>query len=263
MMRRAWEPGQAGGDGAASCARAGAAKASTAKLTAAGSPGHAAVFAELTQFPPGVGGLLGPAAGAPSFGAKSPLNTPAIVAKSGTRVFADRPRKMGQHAPSGGRREPRQPQSREDITCVIRHRRRPWARCCSSSAERAACSPRTPSSPIPRPVSSSPASARARAAISAVSQEGAADAHCSDLAVGAGIKGKTWHAYLSTSGPGGVSAKDRIGKGPWYNVRGVMVAAGVDDLHSANNKLNKENSVSERGHSPSTASATCPTPTTC
>jgi hypothetical protein len=75
-----------------------------------------------------------------------------------------------------------------------------------------------------------------------------ADAHCSDLAKAAGIKGgKTWRAYLSTSGPGGVNARDRIGKGPWYNVKGVMVASSVDDLHSPNNKLNKENSLTEKG----------------
>jgi hypothetical protein len=71
-----------------------------------------------------------------------------------------------------------------------------------------------------------------------------ADAHCADLANAAGIKGKTWRAYLSTST---VNARDRIGKGPWYNVKGVMVASSVDDLHSANNKLNKENSLSEKG----------------
>jgi hypothetical protein len=74
-----------------------------------------------------------------------------------------------------------------------------------------------------------------------------ADAHCADLAKAAGIPGKTWKAYLSTSGPGGVNAKDRIGKGPWYNVKGVMVAASVDDLHSANNKLSKQNSLTEKG----------------
>ena len=74
-----------------------------------------------------------------------------------------------------------------------------------------------------------------------------ADAHCADLAKAAGLAAKTWHAYLSTSGPGGVNARDRIGKGPWYNVKGVMVAASVDDLHSPNNKLNKENSLSEKG----------------
>jgi hypothetical protein len=74
-----------------------------------------------------------------------------------------------------------------------------------------------------------------------------ADSHCADLAKAAGIAGKTWKAYLSTSGAGGVNAKDRIGKGPWYNVKGVMVAASVDDLHSPNNKLNKQNSLTEKG----------------
>lgn len=74
-----------------------------------------------------------------------------------------------------------------------------------------------------------------------------ADAHCSDLAKAAGITGKTWKAFLSTSGPGGVNAKDRIGKGPWYNVKGVMVASSVADLLSPNNKLNKQNSLTEKG----------------
>ncbi len=74
-----------------------------------------------------------------------------------------------------------------------------------------------------------------------------ADIHCADLAKAAGIIGKTWRAYLSTTGAGAVNARDRIGKGPWYNVKGVMVASGVDDLHSANNKLNKENSLTEKG----------------
>jgi hypothetical protein len=74
-----------------------------------------------------------------------------------------------------------------------------------------------------------------------------ADAHCSDLAKAAGITGKTWKAFLSTSGPGGVNAKDRIGKGPWYNVKGVEVATSVADLLSADNKLNKQNSLTEKG----------------
>jgi hypothetical protein len=74
-----------------------------------------------------------------------------------------------------------------------------------------------------------------------------ADAHCADLAKAAGLAAKTWHAYLSTSGPGGVNAKDRIGKGPWYNVKGVMIASSVDDLHSPNNKINKENGLTEKG----------------
>jgi len=74
-----------------------------------------------------------------------------------------------------------------------------------------------------------------------------ADKICADLAKAAGLKVTAWHAYLSTSGPGGVNARDRIGKGPWFNVKGVQVAASVDDLHSPNNKLNKENSLTEKG----------------
>jgi hypothetical protein len=74
-----------------------------------------------------------------------------------------------------------------------------------------------------------------------------ADKHCQDLAKAAGAGAKTWHAYLSTQGDGAVNARDRIGKGPWMNAKGMVVATGVDDLHSANNKLNKENDLSEKG----------------
>jgi len=73
-----------------------------------------------------------------------------------------------------------------------------------------------------------------------------ADKHCQDLAKAAGAGGKTWHAYLSTQGAGAVSARDRIGKGPWMNAKGIVVAASVADLHSANNKLNKQNNLSEK-----------------
>lgn len=73
-----------------------------------------------------------------------------------------------------------------------------------------------------------------------------ADAHCQTLAASVGAGGKTWHAYLSTQGPGAVNARDRIGKGPWMNAKGVVVATNVEDLHSANNKLNKQNNLSEK-----------------
>jgi hypothetical protein len=71
-----------------------------------------------------------------------------------------------------------------------------------------------------------------------------ADAHCQALAKAAGAGNRTWHAYLSTSS---ANARDRIGKGPWYNVKGVMVAKDLDDLHGPNNKLGKENSLTEKG----------------
>ena len=74
-----------------------------------------------------------------------------------------------------------------------------------------------------------------------------ADRHCQSLAEAAGADGKTWHAYLSTSGSGSVNARDRIGNGPWHNAKGVQVAAGVADLHSDSNKLSKENSLTEAG----------------
>ena len=74
-----------------------------------------------------------------------------------------------------------------------------------------------------------------------------ADAHCTALAEAAGVTGKTWRAYLSTTGSDGVNAKDRIGTGPWHNANGVQVASSVADLHSDNNMLSKENSISAEG----------------
>jgi len=79
-----------------------------------------------------------------------------------------------------------------------------------------------------------------------------ADAHCQSLAQAVGAGGKTWHAYLSSntnaSNPGAtVNARDRIGNGPWVNYKGVTIATSVDDLHSANNKINTENGLTERG----------------
>lgn len=77
-----------------------------------------------------------------------------------------------------------------------------------------------------------------------------ADAQCERLAAAVGQGDKEWRAYLSQSAADGkpaVNARDRIGDGPWFNVKGVQVAASVEDLHSDNNKLNKENSLTEKG----------------
>jgi hypothetical protein len=74
-----------------------------------------------------------------------------------------------------------------------------------------------------------------------------ADKHCQDLAASVGAGGKTWHAYLSTQGAGAVNARDRIGKGPWMNAKGVVIATSVEDLHSANSKMSKQNDLSEKG----------------
>jgi len=73
-----------------------------------------------------------------------------------------------------------------------------------------------------------------------------ADAHCQQLAQAAGAGGKTWRAYLSTQGSGAVNAKDRIGKGPWTNAKGVVVAKDVAELHGENN-LTKQTALSEKG----------------
>jgi hypothetical protein len=77
-----------------------------------------------------------------------------------------------------------------------------------------------------------------------------ADRHCQTLAAAAGAGAKTWRAYMSAAAANGqpaVHAKDRIGSGPWYNAKGVKVAENVADLHSDNNKLGKENSLTEKG----------------
>jgi hypothetical protein len=74
-----------------------------------------------------------------------------------------------------------------------------------------------------------------------------ADRHCQELAQRAGAGGKTWHAYLSTQGKDAINAKDRIGSGPWFNAKGVEIAANVADLHSDNNKINKETALDENG----------------
>lgn len=74
-----------------------------------------------------------------------------------------------------------------------------------------------------------------------------ADRHCTTLATAAGATGKTWRAYLSTQGANAVNAKDRIGKGPWQNAKGTVIAKDVADLHSANNAINKQNALSEKG----------------
>src|SRR5499426_2317883 len=77
-----------------------------------------------------------------------------------------------------------------------------------------------------------------------------ADAHCGALAKAAGAKATNWKAYLSTSLPGGdqgVDARSRIGKGPWQNAKGVVVAKNVDDLHSGHNNVTKQTALTEKG----------------
>jgi hypothetical protein len=77
-----------------------------------------------------------------------------------------------------------------------------------------------------------------------------ADAHCQKLAAAAGAGSRTWRAYLSTSfippATAPVHARDRIGKGPWYNAKGEMIARDVPHLHGVNN-LTKATALSEKG----------------
>src|SRR5690349_19480952 len=77
-----------------------------------------------------------------------------------------------------------------------------------------------------------------------------ADRHCQQLAQAAGAGSKTWHAYLSTQAADGkpaVNARDRIGRGPWQNAKGEVIAKDVADLHSDNNKINKQTALNEKG----------------
>lgn len=76
-----------------------------------------------------------------------------------------------------------------------------------------------------------------------------ADRYCQMLASAVGAGGRTWHAYLSAMAAGGVAAvnaRDRIGRGPWLNAKGVQIARDVEELHATNN-LNKQTALNEKG----------------
>lgn len=78
-----------------------------------------------------------------------------------------------------------------------------------------------------------------------------ADAHCQKLAAAAGAGQREWRAYLSTSAVGqtaaAVNARDRIGSGPWFNAKGVLIASDIHHLHG-NNNLTKATALDERGN---------------
>lgn len=75
-----------------------------------------------------------------------------------------------------------------------------------------------------------------------------ADAHCTVLAEAAGSTGKTWVAYLSTQEEGkrGISARDRVGAGPWHNAKGELIAEDLDQLHISPNIV-KTTALDENG----------------
>jgi hypothetical protein len=74
-----------------------------------------------------------------------------------------------------------------------------------------------------------------------------ADKTCQQLAKATGAANRTWRAYLSTSGPNAVNARDRIGNGPWYNVKGQLIAQNVAELHSDKANINNETALDEQG----------------
>ena len=76
-----------------------------------------------------------------------------------------------------------------------------------------------------------------------------ADAQCQKLAMAVGAGNRTWRAYLSANpmGQPAVNARDRIGRGPWVNVKGATIAANVDDLHSDKNGMTKDTNLTEKG----------------
>jgi hypothetical protein len=77
-----------------------------------------------------------------------------------------------------------------------------------------------------------------------------ADRRCQELAAAAGAGGKTWRAYLSAAPEGGrptVDARDRIGRGPWRNAKGVVIARDLDELHSDRSRLDRRTALDERG----------------
>jgi hypothetical protein len=76
-----------------------------------------------------------------------------------------------------------------------------------------------------------------------------ADQHCQALAEAASAGNRTWRAYLSTSfdDKPAINAGDRIGSGPWYNAKRVLIARGVSELHSTNSRLNGETALTEKG----------------
>lgn len=77
-----------------------------------------------------------------------------------------------------------------------------------------------------------------------------ADAHCKKLATAAGAGNRDWRAYLSTEAPKkrGVAARSRIGNGPWYNARGILIGANPTDLHLYNKTITYETALDESGN---------------
>ena len=76
---------------------------------------------------------------------------------------------------------------------------------------------------------------------------GGADYHCQQLAAAVGSP-KTFYAYLSNRRGGSepVFARDRIGSGPWYNAKGLLIARNLEELHEKG-PLARELALTEHG----------------
>ena len=77
-----------------------------------------------------------------------------------------------------------------------------------------------------------------------------ADRRCAALARAAGARAHRWRAYLSAADGSHhrqVDARDRIGKGPWRNAKGVLIAQDVTALHMDSVNLNKQTALTESG----------------
>lgn len=75
-----------------------------------------------------------------------------------------------------------------------------------------------------------------------------ADAFCKSLAnaVSPVLGAKNWVAYLSTNA---INARDRIGAGPYYNAKGVLIASSIAQLHDegSQNLLTFDTNLDELG----------------
>jgi hypothetical protein len=77
-----------------------------------------------------------------------------------------------------------------------------------------------------------------------------ADAICRQRATAVGRGDRLWRAYLSappSADRPAVNARDRIGRGPWVNARGVQIAASVEELHGESNNLTADTVLTEAG----------------
>lgn len=77
-----------------------------------------------------------------------------------------------------------------------------------------------------------------------------ADRHCAALAEKARLPSTGWHAYLSTQAmppEAPVHARDRIGQGPWHNVKGALIASTLEALHGPANGITRATALDERG----------------